>query len=206
MIGRMDDRGQAHTMEGVVAGLILVLTPMYITSSITFVSPQTDKSQVTKPEIISTDIPNVLSVNNFTGDQQDRLTTDIAQWGGLSADYSGHVNPAEPSIADLNRSIWEMLYKSAGHANLFFNINLTYETTPGTIVTMPIICNGYIFNDATAASGKTNSMIKPDVASSSKIIVLDSSTPKSSYWDGLAGGNVHYWPKVVEVKMEIWSL
>jgi hypothetical protein len=196
---RANDRGQAYTMEGVVAGLILVLTLMYITSSISFVAPQTEKSNVVKLEIKATDILNVLG-ENMTADNHDQLTNDIALWGGKSIYDQEHVNASEPSVNDLNRTIWQMLNNGQEMGSLFFNVYVTYETSPGNYVTTPIIMNGDTQNDDTRPS-----MIKLDVASASKIVVVDQSYTKSSKWIEVAAASGGF-PKAVEVKLEIWTL
>jgi hypothetical protein len=185
----MDDRGQAYTMEGVVAGLILVLTLMYITGSITFVSPQTDKSLVMKLGIKAEDILTVLAAEDQPGNFSNELSRGISAWDGSPAawDTAQMCYTHSATMDPLNQSIWGMLHDSAQHWNLMYNLYLVYfNTTTSLYETMPLVLSGEPYDNT---------------ASAMKITVLNSKDIKAgSKWD------VADMPRAIEVKIIVWTV
>jgi hypothetical protein len=181
---RKDDRAQIHTMEGVVAGLVLVLTLMYITGSITFLSPQTEKTTVVKLNLKAQDVLVVLGSEDQTSSFSSPLSRDILRWEGNDAGGTVRVSPAEPTIQDLDSRISSLLPE-----NVYYNVYLVYNQS-GTMVTRTIIFQGDPQDNAPSAS---------------KIIVLNKADVQkypSCIWK-VAGLST---PKVVEVRIVMWSI
>jgi hypothetical protein len=179
----MGDEGQVHTMEGVVAGLVLVLTLMYITSSITFVSPQTEKSLVMKLDVKAQDILTVLVVEDQPINHSSELSRSVSKWSGIYADDTNYLST---NMKALNDSIFAMIRDSPQHNNTLFNLYLVYDTGANMYKTVPVIFNGVPFDNA---------------ASVSKIIVLNKNDVlTSSFWSAAD------MPKTIEVKLVIWTI
>jgi hypothetical protein len=193
----MGDDGQVYTMEGVIAGLILVLTLMYITSSITLVSPQTEKSLVMKQGIKAADILNVLSAKNCTLTNHNPLLDAIALWNGNVSTFENSVdnpvNASEFSIMSLNKTIGMILHDCDRHNNTLFNVYLIYNDSTGSFTNKPVILNGEPSDFDNAASA-------------SKIIVLHLSDQKSDYWKYFETSTPCEMPKVIEVRLVLWSV
>jgi hypothetical protein len=195
----MGDDGQVYTMEGVIAGLILVLTLMYLTSSITLVSPQTEKALVMKQGIKAADVLNVLAAENSTVTNYNQLSSLVAQWDGHIASFDNPadnpVSAIEPYIMRLNRTIDSMLHDSDRHNNTLFNVYLIYNNGPSGYTTMPIILNGEPSDFDNAASA-------------AKIIVLNENDLKSDNWKFSDPGHtiLRPMPLVIEVRLVIWSI
>jgi hypothetical protein len=200
----MGDEGQIHTMEGVIAGLILILTLMYITSSITLVSPQTEKALVMKQGIKAADILNSLVAENITS-YHNPLSDAIALWNGNSA-LTADMDPAYPdnypvygtelSIMELNKTIGKMVHDGEGtsndkHNNTMYNVYLIYKDAAGTYTQKGIILNGEPYDNA---------------ASASKFITLNAGDTKSNYWKGYETLTPIGLPKVIEVRLVLWSI
>jgi hypothetical protein len=189
---RMDDSGQIHTIEGIVSGMVIVLALMYILSSITFVSPQTEKTTVMKMSILSQDILNVLSTPDQPGNYTNPLARNISKWQGGVADpgQSYEVNPGEPSILWLNDKIQSLV-----PPNVMYNVDLLYindtaSAAEGHLVfdNKPVIFMGDPHDNAVTAS---------------KLVVVnyyDVNNSVYSYW------NHTVIPKTVEVQLALWYI
>jgi hypothetical protein len=189
---RMDDSGQIHTIEGIVSGMIIILALMYILSSITFVSPQTEKTTVMKMSILSQDIMNVLSTPDQPGNSTSPLTRSIARWQGGVADplQFYEVNPGEPSILWLNEKIRNLI-----PSNMLYNVDLLYvnDTKSAAVGHKVFDKMQVIFMGDPHENSVT----------SSKLIVLnyyDMNGTVNSYWNTTAI------PKTVEVQLSLWYI
>jgi hypothetical protein len=209
---RADERGQVHTIEGIVSGLILVITLMYIINSITFVSPQTEKTTVMKMSIKAEDIVAVLGTSDQPTDFTSNMTTCLARWNGTEADNDHVIGPGEQSIEWLDGRIRSLLpayvvfNSTSGGSTSTFAYSKTYALYNLNI--------SYINDAATAALGYPvydDRMLifhgepQENAVMASKIIVLNH---KDIYGPG---GNWSYWnktvaPKVVEIKLIIWNV
>lgn len=189
---RLDDSGQIHTIEGIVGGMVIVLALMYILSSITFVSPQTEKTSVMKMSVLSQDILNVLSSPDQPGNYTSPLARSVARWqGGVADPDHNEVDPGEPSMIWLNTKIHSLLPQQ----NVMYNVNLLYINDTASALAghkvfdnKPVIFMGDPHDNAVIAS---------------KDIVLN-------YYD--VNGSVNsYWmhttvPKTVEVQLSMWYI
>jgi len=190
---RKDDSGQIHTIEGIVSALVVLVALTYIIGSITFVSPQTEKTTVMKLSIKAQDIMNVLSGQDRPGNFTSPLTRGIAQWNGGVADPLAvppqEVNPGELSIISLNDRIRSLL-----PPKVMYNMNVSYIDEPASAAAGRLIFNDeyLIFQ----GDPQDNSVM------ASKIIVLNSYDINGStnYWNGMTA------PKTVEIKLVLWSI
>lgn len=204
-----DDRGQIHTIEGLVAGLILVLTLMYITNSITFVAPQTEKTTVMKMMVKADDILTVLSTSDQPTIHDSELTRDIASWMGVEASDNNEWGAGETSIARLDGTI-----KSIVPLSIVFNSNSEFGTDTFTSYKTYVLFNldiSYVNDTATAAQGHVvfdnrqlihQGVPQENAVKASKIIILNDKdlAGTSGYWKNIAATT----PKIVEAKLSLW--
>jgi hypothetical protein len=192
----MDDSGQIHTIEGIVSGMVVLLALIYITSSITFVSPQTEKTTVMKMSIKAQDILNVLSTPDKPGNYSNPLETCIAQWNGGEADPDHVTDPGEPSIIWLDGKIRSLIpsYLQDNKSNILYNVDLLYIdeilSTPDhpVFASKSLVFMGDPHDNAVVAT---------------KLIVLnyyDVNSTVNSYWNHTAV------PKSVEIKLALWYI
>ena len=94
---RESDDGQIHTMEGVVAALVLIFAILYITGAINLVSPQTEKAAVMKEYIRAEDTLTVLGSVDQPSNYSSILLRDVSAWKGNEGNSLGS-SPGESSI------------------------------------------------------------------------------------------------------------
>jgi hypothetical protein len=189
---RMDDSGQIHTIEGIVAGMVIILALIYITGSITFVSPQTEKTTVMKMSIKAQDILNVLSTADQPGNYTNPLARCIARWDGGVADPSHETGPGETSITWLNSKIQSLL---PTNSPLMYNVELLYVND-----TMSAATGHLVFEDRYIifkGDPQDNSV------TASKLVVLNYYDVNSTIYSKWNNTVV---PKTVEVKLSLWSI
>ena len=188
---RKDDSGQIHTIEGIVSALVVLLALTYIISSITFVSPQTEKTTVMKLSVKAQDIMNVLSVQDRPGNFTSPLTRGIAEWGGGAASPAHEVNASEASIIALNDRIRSLLPEK-----IMYNMDISYIDEPASAAAGHLVFNDtYIIFQG---DPQDNSVM------ASKIVILNSYDINGSanYWSSMSMTA----PKTVEVKLVLWSI
>ncbi len=177
--------GQVYTMEGIVAALIIVVSVMFITSSINLVSPSTEKAVDTKMTIMAQDTLVTLGTVDQPSNFSSVLKRDLVAWTGLEASDTVEVPAGETAIVGLNDQIGEML-----PPNVLYNLQVLYwNDLTGTLETKTLIYHGDAQNlTYNALSG------------SKKIVINDEDTQGigSSYWKNMAK------PKTVEAKLIIW--
>jgi hypothetical protein len=186
---RKDDSGQMHTIEGVVAALVVLVALTYIIGSITFVSPQTEKTTVMKLSIKAQDVMNVLGGQDQPDNFTSPLTRGVAQWNGGVASANHVVAPGEPSIVALNDRILTML-----PGNVMYNMNVSYiDEAASTAAGHLVFKDQYLIFQG---DPQDNSVM------ASKVIVLNGYdiTGSPGYWNGMTA------PKTVEVKLVLWSI
>lgn len=186
---RKDDSGQIHTIEGIVSALVVLVALTYIIGSITFVSPQTEKTTVMKLSIKAQDIMNVMSGQDQPGNFTSPLTRSIAEWDGGAASPTYEVNASEASIIALNDRIRSLLPEK-----IMYNMDISYidEQASATLGRL-------VFNDTCIifqGDPQENSVM------ASKLVVLNGYDINGStnYWNGMTV------PKTVEVKLILWSI
>lgn len=130
-----DEDGQLHTVEGIVAALILVFAVIYITGAINLVSPQIEKSAVTKLSVTAEDMLTVLGTVDQPSNYSSVLLRNISAWNGGEANNTSEVNQSESSLLNLDYTISSML-----PANVMYNMYVTYwDETNSALVTKTLI-------------------------------------------------------------------
>lgn len=178
-----DESAQAHTIEGIAGGLIMILALIFVTSSVTFVSPQTEQSTDMKLGIMGQDILTVLN----TGDRShpSDLKQYVCSWNGGSADITSQLADEE-CIRQLNYSIYHLLPDSLNQS-VQYNVIFRYNNGSCENTTM-VICHGEPHEDSVTAS---------------KIVTVneeDKDKYSSELWKDYDA------PKVVEVRLELWYI
>lgn len=180
---KSDDRGQLHTVEGVVSGLLLVITLSYVIGSIAFLSPQTEKTTIVKQTVNAQDILTMLNTEDIPANHSSQLLRAIAAWQGGEANLTTglQIYPAEDTIYSIDDTINSVLPK-----NFLYNMNLTYyDDVASVLVTVRLIEHGNA---------------EENTASASEIIVINQGD--------LAAGS--YWgtetPKDVQVQLFLWPV
>lgn len=176
-----DESGQMHTMEGVIAGLMMVLVLSYIIGSITLVSPQTEKTTSVKLTIEAQDILTVLGTIDQSSNMSSALLRDVAMWKGVQAGSTSFDDTDDAMIA-LNNSLYGML-----PINVFYNVDVAYyDDASNTMKTEKLIYMGEPYGSG---------------ASASKTIILNSEDVVGSpQWSGIV------MPKAVDVRLMLWTL
>jgi hypothetical protein len=186
---RENEDGQLHTMEGVVAALILIFAILYITGAINLVSPQTGKAVVMKQYIRAEDTLTVLGSVDLPANYSSVLLRNVSAWKGGEANGASEVAPGESSIMLLNRSIYSLL-----PPDVLFNLYVTYwDDSTNTTITKTLIYHGDPMNNAVSASKKI-------VVNSGDVEALP-----SSYWYPLVRHDGLSEPKALEVRLVTWS-
>ncbi len=178
-----DDSGQIHTIEGIAAALILIITLLFVTQSITFIAPQTEKSVDINLSVMSADILTQLNRGNEF--HPSELKSHLESWNGNTTAPGGGVAPGEPGISDLDTKIRAML-----PGNINYNVSIYYADN-GVWASKDIISHGTPGDNA---------------ITSSEIVTLniydDQYITRSSYW----GTRKSQMPKVIVVRLSIWYL
>ena len=182
-----DDRSaQMHTIEGIMAALLLIVTLLFVTNSITFVSPQTEKTIDINTSMMSQDILNTMNVGDMNHTSQ--LKQYVLSWNGTNVTNSAGTGiPAnEPGIESLDTAIRSTLSPNINYSVTFSFVN---GTTPWENET--VISHGQPYDNAVSAY---------------KIITLNSADVSSlnKEW-GVMDTNGHM-PTVVVVKLSVWYI
>lgn len=184
-----DDHGQVFTMEGIVAGLIIVFAIIFITNSISLVSPQTENAAAAKLSIKAQDTLAVLDSIDQPSNFSSVLHRDITAWTGYEGNIGAEIDPREPSIQDLDQQIHSSLYATA--PNVLYNLQVMYVDDTNTLVTKTLIYHGDSQNLTLSA------------VSAYKKIVLneeDLNGLPDSYWKTMQK------PQSLEVVLIMWSV
>lgn len=177
-----DTVGQVFTIEGVVAALILIVALSYIMTSITFVSPQTEKSTSTKLDIRAHDTLNVLATDDQPGNHINFLKTAIASWDGNEPVSPESMSPAELSLKYLNDNI-----SMVTPDNVNFNAYAYYYDDSGVLVKKTLIYHGEPEDNA----GMTTKLL---------VMNKNDTVPLSPFWKAMT------LPKSVEIKLVMWPV
>jgi hypothetical protein len=182
--------GQLHTMEGVVAALILIFAILYITGAINLVSPQTEKAAVMKESIRAEDTLTVLGSVDQPANYSSMLLRDVSAWKGNEGNSVSEVAPGEPSIIHLDSTIYTML-----PPNMLYNLYVTYwDDDTNAMTTKTLIYHGEPHDNAVSASKKT-------VLNGGDVEALP-----SSYWYPLVMSGTISEAKALEIRLVTWSI
>ncbi|MCD1294134.1 hypothetical protein CUJ83_03890 [Methanocella sp. CWC-04] len=180
-----DDSAQLYTIEGIVASVIMIITLSFVLGSITFVSPQTEKTSEMKMSVMAQDVLNILSVSdvNHPGD----LKKYVCGWNGTGTDADNEVPLNDTYIGDLRDSI-----SSGLPGNVQYNVRFRYDDG-GVFTDKPVIWHGDPHDNAVAVS---------------RLVTLNDEDYGDMYmsWFWNEPSRKNSMPKVVEVKLVVWHI
>jgi hypothetical protein len=180
--------GQIHTIEGITAAGILLIVLLFITQSITFVAPQTEKSVDMGLSVTASDILATLNTGNEY--HPSELKEAVEGWDGRGLDEFAAGTEVVPGMECLDEAI-EGVPLSNLPPNVRYCVWFYYdEAGDGTGWTdKPIIAHGAPHDNA---------------ITSSKMITLnvydDQYIDRSDYWYGKSDRM----PVVVVVRLSLW--
>lgn len=184
------DEGQMHTVEGVVAALILVFVILYITGAVNLVSPQTEKASVMKLSIVAEDTLTVIGTIDMPANYSSVLLRDITAWQGHEGSSDAAIDAGEPSIQGLNDEIAAMQ-----SPNVLYNLYVSYwDATTGQIETKTLIYNGDPQLNGVTASKKL------------ALNDFDLKGQTQSFWYDIVEPDLASGPRIIEVQLVMWSI
>ena len=148
-----NERGQLHTIEGLSAAVLMIVTIFFVTQGVTVITPQTESSLDAQLKQLGADALTVLD----TEDPIDGILLKkyVAAWDGTEATIT---NPVPDSIDvnssqfgsngknDLNHSLYLLLPK-----DVLYNVDLVYKN--GSFMnTSSVILKGFPPDDSIAVS------------------------------------------------------
>lgn len=183
---RKDDAAQMHTMEGIIAALTLIVTLLFVTNSITFVSPQTEKTIDINTSVMSQDILNTMNVGDLNHTSQ--LKQYVLAWNGTNVTKStGSGLPVnEPSIKALDTAMRSTLSPNINYSVTFSFVNGSTQWENDTVIS-----HGQPYDNAVSAY-KVITLNPADISGSNK------------EWGVMATKG--YMPTVVVVKLSVWYI
>ena len=148
-----DERGQLHTIEGLAAALLMIVTIFFVTQGVTVITPQTELSLSAQLKQLGADALTVLD----TEDPIDGILLKkyVAAWDGTEATIG---NPPPESIDvnssqfgsnggnDLNHSLYLLLPK-----DVLYNVDFVYKNG-SSMNTSHVIMKGFPPDDSIAVS------------------------------------------------------
>lgn len=124
----MNDKAQLHTLEGLVAAILMTLTVLMITQSTTIVTPQNELAVDVQLEQLSSDVLTVLDIAPQLT-IQNNLTECVANWSLTEASYpSNNLEMLDNNLAGLM-------------GNALYNVDLAY-TEGENLNVKKVIING----------------------------------------------------------------
>ena len=145
------DRGQAHTLEGVMAGVVLLASLLFALQATTV----TPLSASTSNEYIGTQLHGVAAGTLATGSETGSLKDLVLHWDEANGEFSGaggdgwYVRPGqEPEPNDFIDAL-QAAYAGQGVA---YNIYVQWEDRPGAIERRRLLYQGTPTDDAVSAS------------------------------------------------------
>ncbi len=181
--------GQIHTIEGITAAIILLVVLLFVTQSITFVTPRIEKSADMGLSVMATDILAALDTGNEY--HPGELKKAVEGWDGKGLDDYAPGTEVVPGMEGLDEAIEGELPLRNLPSNVRYDVLFYYdEAGDGTGWTgKPIISHGVPCDNAVTSS-KTVTLNVYD----------DQYITRSTYWYGLSG----HMPTTVVVRLSLW--
>ena len=196
-------RGQAHTLEGVVAGIVLLASLVFALQATTV----TPLSASTSNEYIGTQLRGIAEGTLATGAETGSLKEMVLHWDNTNSEFANagedgyYVRPTqEPEPNDFMDSL-QAAYAGQGVA---FNIYLQYEDRPGSVKRQQLLYQGAPSDNAVSAS-RTVTIYDDDVFTGTTTRVDDSSSTYfiRSNFDRSPGTPLF---AVITVEVVVWRL
>ena len=172
-----DNRGQLATLEGLTAALILIGMLLYITQSVSTISPQTEMTTVMK--LHQKTVDTLICLDRLDETNSSDLKTTVEGWSGGSATDTNKIPPGDLSIQSLDSMIAGYFPPDVG-----YNVELYYND--GTEHNLPVIIHGRPSDNSVIAS---------------RLVTINNGDNISPFWVG-----VNRYPQVVEVRLISWYI
>lgn len=196
------DRAQAHTLEGVIAG-ILLLSSLTFALQVTAVTPLSASTSSQHIENQQQSIAEgVLTVTAENGDLKDA----VLFWNDTSQQFHDasrgfYVNGPPPN------EFGETLSMAYGGRGIAYNVYVSYQTTTGNWVDQPMLYRGRPSDNAVSAS-RTVTLYESDClvdenAEPTGNCLSDSNVADNFYANDVSGSGVF---NVVRVEVVVWRM
>ncbi len=172
-----DDEGQLATLEGLTAALILIGLLIYITQSVSAISPQTEMTTTMK--LYQKTADTLICLDRLDETNSSDLKTTVEGWNGSSATDTSKIPPGDLSIQSLDGLIAGYFPPDVG-----YNVELYYND--GVEHDLPVIIHGRPSDNSVIAS---------------RLVTINDGDDISPYWTG-----VNRYPQVVEVRLISWYI
>ena len=169
-------RGQAQTLEGIIASIVL-LTSLVFALQATTVTPL---SASTSNEYIGTQLRGVAAGTLATGAETGSIKEMVLHWDNTNSEFEGagedgyYVRPTQPPPNEFIESL-QAAYDGQGVA---YNIYVQYEDRPGAIERRRLLYQGVPSDNAVSVS-RTVTIYDDDVFTGTTTQVDD---PSSTYF------------------------
>ncbi|WP_420828735.1 DUF7288 family protein [Halomicrobium salinisoli] len=192
------DRGQAHTLEAIVAGLLLLSSVVYALQ-MTAVTPL---SASTSSQHIENQQSSVARGVLAAAAERDALKPTLLYWHNDSGDFHGAPETGYYTSGPPNTTFGGMLERAFDDAAIAYNVDLRYRTADGDVARKPMIHRGVPSDNAVRSARVVtltddDRLVDPD--GSRNMTVAESST---FYADNL-NGTVY---NVVRVEVVAWRI
>lgn len=180
-----DDHGQIYTLEGLVAAVLVIGLLVFITQSVSVVSPQTEMT--TNMKLLQKTSDTLICLDRLNETNTSELKSTISCWGGVPADYASNypVPPAEKNISVLDEKIRDYLLPDENYSDVNYNVEIFYHNNTGDH-TMPLILHGKPGDNSVIAS---------------RLITINEGDYASSLWEDSS-----YFPQMIEVRLISWYI
>lgn len=125
----MNNKAQLHTLEGLIAAVLMTMTVLTITQSTAIVTPQNELAIDVQLEQISADTMRVIDIAPETAIRYN-LTECVASWNGAEANYpTGNLENLDTIISNLM-------------PGLLYNVDFAYVDSSNNPEIRRVIING----------------------------------------------------------------
>ncbi len=192
------DRGQAHTLEAIVAGLLLLSAVVYALqmTAVTPLSASTSSQHIENQQ--SSVARGVLAV----AAERDALKPTLLYWNNASSEFHGSPDTGYYTSEPPDTTFGDMLERAFDDAAIAYNVDVRYLTTDGDVAREPMVHRGVPSDNAVRSARAVtltddDRLVDPD--GSRNMTVAESST---FYADDL-NGTVY---NVVRVEVVAWRI
>jgi len=194
------DRGQAHTLEAVVAGLLL-LSSIIFALQMTAVTPL---SASTSSQHIENQQQSVARGVLAAAAEQESLKPTVLYWNETVGDFHGVTGVGYYTNEPPNTTFGGMLERSFDQRGISYNVYLSFETPAGEQKRKRMIYRGVPSDNAVVAA-RTVALMDDDPLYSavSEPIAGTTLDNSSSFYMGDTGGAVY---NVVRVEVVTWRI
>lgn len=194
-----DDRGQAHTLEGVVGGLLVVLAVLVAmqVSVVTPLSSSTANQQVGNQIRESTQ--GVLSTAGADG----QLRPTLLYWNATSGDFRGAEDIGFYTSGGPPTAFGERLNETFG-TDMAYNVDLHYRTPSGDRETRTLVNSGTPADNAVAVSRVVTLYDDDTLLADGGPTGTELAATETYFAPDIAPGRPLY--NVVEIEVVVWQI